>query len=127
MVTMVDDTPSIPTIGDNELKPDTPAVEPDSPVMPSKPVKHWQSKHSKNGTIARPGTSKRSPRQIRIRKRQQQVLDLRVQVYAYEKIAKHVGVTKSQVERDVMVAMESMIKEPAERAFRIEMRRLDHF
>ena len=106
---------------------DDPSVSP--PPDKPKPHRHggpvWQSKHSKKGTIARPGTSKRGPRWIRIRQRQQQVLELRTHGLAYEAIAKRVGVTKSQVERDITTAMELMIKEPAERAFHIEMRRLD--
>ena len=96
---------------------------------PKKPHRHggpvWRTKHSKRGTMARPGTSKRGPRWIKIRKRQQQVLDLRVQGLSYEAIGKQVGIHKSQVERDVIACMEAMIKEPAERAFKIEMRRLD--
>jgi hypothetical protein len=80
---------------------------------------------ARRGASARPNTSKRSPRAIRIHKRQQQVLDLRLQGYAYEAIAKHVGISKSQAERDVIAAMDAIIREPAERVFAMEMRRLD--
>ena len=44
---------------------------------------------------------------------------------AYEKIAAHVHVGKSQVERDLIAAMEAMIKEPARAVFELEMRHLD--
>jgi hypothetical protein len=53
------------------------------------------------------------------------VLDLRLQGYAYEAIAKYVGISKSQAERDVIAAMDAIIREPAERVFAMEMRRLD--
>lgn len=117
MVTMADDKNNIPVDGAD--KPDST----DKPKRHGGPV--WRTKHSKKGTIARPGTSKRGPRWIKIRKRQQQVLNLRVQGLSYETIGKRVGIHKSQVERDVIACMEAMIKEPAERAFKIEMRRLD--
>lgn len=114
---MMDDTPSMdqqPSIGGDQ---------------PKKPHRHggpvWRTKHSKKGTMAHPNNSKRGPRWVKIRKRQQHVLNLRVQGLSYEAIGKQVGIHKSQVERDVIACMEAMIKEPAERAFKIEMRRLD--
>jgi hypothetical protein len=79
----------------------------------------------RKGTIARPGTSKRSAKAIRIAQRREEVLELRLRGYSYEAIGKHVGVSKSQVERDVIAAMREMTAEPAERMFKMEMARLD--
>ena len=80
----------------------------------------------RQGVLARPKTSKhRSPRAIRIRRRQQQTLELRLKGLAYEQIAKHVGISKSQVERDVISAMGEMIREPVAAVFQMEMTRLD--
>lgn len=80
----------------------------------------------RQGVLARPKTSKhRSPRAIRIRRRQQQTLELRLKGLAYEQIAKHVGISKSQVERDVIAAMAEMIREPVAAVFQMEMTRLD--
>lgn len=77
------------------------------------------------GKIARPNTSKRSPRAVRIRLRQREVLKLRLQGKGYEAIAKAVGVTKSQAERDLITALADMVHEPAHAVFRMEMTRLD--
>ena len=80
----------------------------------------------RQGVLARPKTSKhRSPRAIRIRRRQQQTLELRLKGLAYEQIVKQTGVCKSQVERDVIAAMGEMIREPVAAVFQMEMTRLD--
>jgi hypothetical protein len=45
--------------------------------------------------------------------------------HSYDKIAAAIGISDSQVERDLIAAMDAIIREPAERVFAIDMRRLD--
>jgi hypothetical protein len=45
--------------------------------------------------------------------------------HSYDKIAAALGISDSQVERDLIAAMDAIIREPAERVFAIDMRRLD--
>jgi hypothetical protein len=79
----------------------------------------------RRGVKATPTTSKRSARTIRARQRQQHVLQLRLAGLSYPKIATTVNVSKSQVERDLIAAMQDIIREPAEQVFKMEMQRLD--
>lgn len=116
---MDDDTPSM----DQQR-----SIDGDKP-KPAKPRRHggpvWATKHSKKGTMARPGTSKRGPRWIKIRKRQQQALQLRLKGWAYERIGKELGCGKSQAERDITNVMVEMVAEPSAQIFKTEMARLD--
>jgi hypothetical protein len=79
----------------------------------------------RRGCKATPATSKRSARTILARQRQQHVLQLRLAGLSYPKIATTVNVSKSQVERDLIAAMQDIIREPAEQVFKMEMQRLD--
>jgi hypothetical protein len=75
--------------------------------------------------LKRPNTSSTSPKQIEMAKRRAKALELRLQGYTYEVIADHLGSSKSVIAKDITRAMADLVTEPAERVFRMEMRRLD--
>ena len=102
---------------------DTPEAKPDKP--PWRAVKRPGDPNRRKGRAASPNMSKRGPRAIKIIMRQREVLEMRRRGMAYETIAKRVGVSDSQVERDVTNALVATIKEPAHAVFRMEMQRLD--
>ena len=79
----------------------------------------------RQGVIARPKTSKRSPRQIRMRQRQRQALQMRLRGWSYERIGKELRCGKSQIERDISNVMIDMVAEPSAQLFKTEMAQLD--
>jgi DNA-binding CsgD family transcriptional regulator len=100
-------------------------AEPKGPDKPWRAVKRPGDPNRRRGRIARPGTSKRGPLAVKIRLRQREVLQLRRKGLAYETIAKQIGISDSQVERDVTNALAAAIHEPAHAVFKMEMQRLD--
>jgi DNA-binding CsgD family transcriptional regulator len=95
------------------------------PDKPRRAVKRPGDPNRRRGVLARPGTSKRGPLAVKIRLRQRDVLQLRRKGLAYETIAKQIGISDSQVERDVTNALAAAIHEPAHAVFKMEMQRLD--
>jgi hypothetical protein len=94
----------------------------------SRPVEKREAKtpgRMRRGVKTTTNTAKRSPKRVAILKRQREVLAYREMGHSYDKIAAALGISDSQVERDLIAAMDAIIREPAERVFAIDMRRLD--
>ena len=71
-------------------------------------------------------SSKRDARTVKIRERQARALRLRLAGASYDAIAREVGFAdRSNARRDVMAAIEEIIREPAEEVRAMELARLD--
>jgi hypothetical protein len=80
----------------------------------------------RRGVAAKPGTSRRGARAIKIRQREAQTLELRLKNYSYRQIGEQTGVGIAQAERDLMSALTRIApRETAEQVFRLEVDRLD--
>jgi hypothetical protein len=80
----------------------------------------------RRGIKATPTTSRRGVRMIKLRQRQAETVELRLKNFSYRQIGEVTGVGTSQAERDLAAGIKDIIPvENAERAFRLEVARLD--
>jgi hypothetical protein len=115
--------------GSNEYAPTTGRVQNSTRgaqlAQAGAPEKRENRGRYRQRALKRPNTSSTSPKQIEMAKRRAEALELRLQGYTYEAIADHLGSSKSVIAKDITRAMADLVTEPAERVFRMEMRRLD--